>query len=302
MAFNDISAFIEKMKMLESTDTIAEEPAEPATFIHPLVLAMRELQSEGIVESYHTDGLALTEIDEEIAYHGSIDDITAFRPLTHFGTEKSAKDRMIYKKYKDGKIYKVDLDIKNPLTIKDFSGIHYDRYYAFELRRLNLISQEEMEAITRIEDKADLRKALLDKLKELGIDGFVYKNRYEDKGNISYVIVDPNQVKVLSVEPATEGVTEARDILVEYSRAKTAEMVGIKLLQSLSNDALPPGAPNLASIQRKVQQGLWLWSDRDREAWINDVLGVIENADPTPNKVYTPWLARMYAKGDTKLP
>ena len=158
MTFNDISTFIDKMKMLESTDTIAEEPAEPATLIHPLVLAMRELQTEGIVESYHTDSLALTE----------------------------ARDN-------------------------------------------------------------------------------------------------------------------TRDILIEYSRAKTAEMVGIKLLQSLSNDALPPGAPNLASIQRKVQQGLWLWSDRDREAWINDVLGVIENADPTPNKVYTPWLARMYAKGDTKL-
>jgi hypothetical protein len=307
MAFNDISTFIDKIKMLESTDAIAEESVEPVTFIHPLVLAMRELQTEGIVESYHSDSLALTEIaedneiDEEIAYHSSIDDITAFHPLTHFGTEKAAKDRMIYKKYKDGKIYKVDLDIKNPLTIKDFSGIHYDRYYAFELRRLNLISQEEMEAITRIEDKADLRKALLDKLKELGIDGFVYKNRYEDKGNISYVIVDPNQVKVLSVEPVTEGVAEARDILVEYSRAKTAEMVGIKLLQSLSNDALPLGAPNLASIQRKVQQGLWLWSDRDREAWINEVLLAIEDADPTPNKAYTPWLARMYAKGDTKL-
>jgi len=308
MAFNDISTFIDKIKMLESTDTIAEEPAEPATFIHPLVLAMRELQSEGIVESYHTDSLALTEIaedneiDEEIAYHGSIDDITAFHPLTHFGTEKSAKDRMIYKKYKDGKIYKVDLDIKNPLTIKDFSGIHYDRYYAFELRRLNLISQEEMEAITRIEDKADLRKALLDKLKELGIDGFVYKNRYEDKGNISYVIVDPNQVKVLSVEPVAEEITEARDILVEYSRAKTAEMVGDKILQALANDTPQWGPPRLVQIQKTVFEEPW---QRQRpevlQSWINEVLVAIEDADPTPNKVYTPWLARMYAKGDTKL-
>ena len=308
MAFNDISTFIDKIKMLESTDAIAEELEEPAIFVHPLVLAMRELQSEGIVESYHTDSLALTEIaedneiDEEIAYHSSIDDITAFHPLTHFGTEKAAKDRMIYKKYKDGKIYKVDLDIKNPLTIKDFSGIHYDRYYAFELRRLNLISQEEMEAITRIEDKADLRKALLDKLKELGIDGFVYKNRYEDKGNISYVIVDPNQVKVLSVEPVTEGVTEARDILVEYSRAKTAEMVGIKLLQALANDTPQWGPPRLVQIQKTVFEEPW---QRQRpevlQSWINEVLVAIEDADPTPNKVYTPWLARMYAKGDTKL-
>ena len=156
-------------------------------------------------------------IDEEIAYHGTTDDITEFHPLSHFGTEKAAKDRMTYKKIKDGKIYKVDLDIKNPLTIKDFPGIHYDRLYAFELKNKKLISQEEMEAITFIQDKAELRKALLAKLNELGIDGFVYKNRYEDKGHISYVIVDPSQVKVLSVEPATEEVTEASPNTLEGS-------------------------------------------------------------------------------------
>ena len=156
-------------------------------------------------------------VDEDIAYHGTTDDITEFHPLSHFGTEKAAKDRMTYKKIKDGKIYKVDLDIKNPLTIKDFPGIHYDRLYAFELRDKKLISQKEMEAITTIDDKAELRKALLTKLNELGIDGFVYKNKYEDKGNISYVIVDPSQVKVLSVEPAAEEVTEASPNTLEGS-------------------------------------------------------------------------------------
>jgi hypothetical protein len=156
-------------------------------------------------------------IDEEIAYHGTTDDIAEFHPLSHFGTEKAAKDRMTYKKIKDGKIYKVDLNIKNPLTIKDFPGIHYDRLYAFELRDKKLISQKEMEAITTIDDKAELRNALLTKLKELGIDGFVYKNKYEDKGNISYVIVDPSQVKVLSVEPAAEEVTEASPNTLEGS-------------------------------------------------------------------------------------
>lgn len=156
-------------------------------------------------------------VDEEIAYHGTTDDIAEFHPLSHFGTEKAAKDRMTYKKIKDGKIYKVDLNIKNPLTIKDFPGIHYDRLYAFELRDKKLISQKEMEAITTIDDKVELRKALLAKLKELGIDGFVYKNKYEDKGNLSYVIVDPSQVKVLSVEPATEEVTEASPNTLEGS-------------------------------------------------------------------------------------
>lgn len=154
-------------------------------------------------------------IDEEVAYHGTVDDITKFHPLSHFGTEKSAKDRMEYKKYKDGKIYKVDLDIKNPLQIKDFPGIHYDRLYAFELRDKGLISQEEMEDITFTQDKTVLRKKLLNKLKELDIDGFVYKNKYEDKGNISYVIVDPKQVKILSVEPS-EKINEVADSPYDY--------------------------------------------------------------------------------------
>lgn len=143
-----------------------------------------------------------------IAYHGTTDDISQFRPLTHFGTEKAARDRMDYKKNKNGKIYKVQLDIRNPFTIKDFAGNHYDRVYAFDLRDKKKLSQEEMEKITMLQDPAQLRAALLAKVKELGYDGFVYKNRYEDKGNLSYVILDPSQVKVLEVVPVGETVDE----------------------------------------------------------------------------------------------
>ena len=143
-----------------------------------------------------------------IAYHGTVDSIAQFRPLTHFGTEKAARDRMDYKKNANGKIYKVQLNIHNPFTIKDFAGNHYDRVYAFDLRDKKKISQEEMEKITMLQDPAQLRAALLAKVKELGYDGFVYKNRYEDKGNISYVILDPSQVKVLEVIPVGEPVEE----------------------------------------------------------------------------------------------
>ena len=207
---SDLAKLMEKISLLQSEPTPEPiiESNEPT--VHPLVQAMQELHEEEQQEIEQ-------EVEEEIAYHGTTDDITEFHPLSHFGTEKAAKDRMTYKKIKDGKIYKVDLDIKNPLTIKDFPGIHYDRLYAFELRDKKLISQKEMEAITTIDDKAELRKALLTKLKELGIDGFVYKNKYEDKGNISYVIVDPSQVKVLSVEPAAEEVTEASPNTLEGS-------------------------------------------------------------------------------------
>ena len=53
MTFDEISTFIDKMKMLEASDTIVEE-AVPETYVHPLVLAMRELQAEGIVETAST--------------------------------------------------------------------------------------------------------------------------------------------------------------------------------------------------------------------------------------------------------
>jgi hypothetical protein len=135
-----------------------------------------------------------------VAYHGSTDDIAEFRPFSHFGSEQAALDRMDYKKVKNGKVYKVELNITNPLEIKDFPGSHYDRFYAFTLRDKKLISQGEMEYITTEENPQELRKRLLSKLSDLGIDGFVYKNRYEDKGNLSYVIVDPRQAKIVDVQ------------------------------------------------------------------------------------------------------
>ncbi len=166
------------------------------------------------------DNLTEDKSINTVAYHGTTDDISAFRPFSHFGSETAARDRMDYKKVKNGKIYKVQIDIKNPLTIKDFPGVHYDRLYAFELRDKKLISQEEMEFITTEQDPQELRKRLLDKLRDLGIDGFVYKNRYEDKGHLSYVITDPSQAKIVDVEEVLlkeEQVEEASPSTLEGS-------------------------------------------------------------------------------------
>jgi len=168
-----------------------------------------------------------------VAYHGTTDDISQFRPLTHFGTEQAARDRMDYKKNATGKIYKVQLDIRNPFTIKDFPGIHYDRVYAFELRDKKKLSQEDMEAITTLEDPIQLRAALIAKVKELGYDGFVYKNRYEDKGNISYVILDPSQVKVIEVIPVGEVAENFADGK-KPGRKGLAKRMGVNCKQSVS--------------------------------------------------------------------
>jgi hypothetical protein len=53
MTFDEISNFLDKMKTLEARDTVVEEAA-PEPYTHPLVLAMRELQAEGIVETAST--------------------------------------------------------------------------------------------------------------------------------------------------------------------------------------------------------------------------------------------------------
>jgi hypothetical protein len=92
-----------------------------------------------------------------------------------------------------------------------------------------------------------------------------------------------------------------REFLIEYSRAKTAEMVGDKLILALGNERRPP--VNLTSIRDSIKMGPSWWNaDPDRmKIWTDAILGAIEDKDPTPNKAYTPWLARMYAKGGLKL-
>jgi hypothetical protein len=93
----------------------------------------------------------------------------------------------------------------------------------------------------------------------------------------------------------------AREFLIEYSKAKTAEMVGDKLIKALVQDRQPPA--NLKEIQGKAAMGP-SWYEHYPESmksWTEAILSAIEDKDPTPNKAYTPWLARMYAKGGLKL-
>ena len=113
-----------------------------------------------------------------------------------------------------------------------------------------------------------------------------------------------------------------REFLIEYSRAKTAEMVGNKLILALGSDysiRLPNPVHTARNIikslrfQQRHRQGAKTVQDAISAA-INDVmtpeeqatltdqiLAAIEDNDPTPNKAYTPWLARMYAKGDLSI-
>lgn len=140
-------------------------------------------------------------IDEITAYHGTDADIDVFRPLTHFGSLTSANDRMSYKKIK-GKIYQVELYINNPAVIKDFAGIHSPTQFAFALKHAKIISQDEMMTVTRLAGQPEEQTPILvDLIRSKGYDSIAYKNRYEDKGHISYVILDPSQAKIIDSSP-----------------------------------------------------------------------------------------------------
>jgi len=84
-----------------------------------------------------------------------------------------------------------------------------------------------------------------------------------------------------------------REFLLEYSRDKTAEMFGDKLIKALVDDRSRPVV--LAKTQSQAAFGLP--TPEEKKKWIDTILAQIEIRDPTPNKAYTPWLARIYANG-----
>ena len=92
----------------------------------------------------------------------------------------------------------------------------------------------------------------------------------------------------------------AREFLLEYNRQKTADAVGTNLLNSLRKDM-----GNVSSATRQIRTKVWLkasefdelmstLSPEQKRQMVETVLADIESQDPTPNKQYTQWLARMY--------
>jgi hypothetical protein len=105
------------------------------------------------------------------------------------------------------------------------------------------------------------------------------------------------------------------ELLLEYDRAITAKNLGKQLVQALAYDrgVLPDNAGthirtyrnHLRQYTKEILQNI-LSSDEPAmietvKNIVNSVLEAIEEKDPTPNKQYTQWLARMYSKGGLKI-
>ena len=111
----------------------------------------------------------------------------------------------------------------------------------------------------------------------------------------------------------------AREFLFEYDRTKTAQTIsgGEKAEKAVMADRGDMGPldrvrSSLIGLQMarpvtipgsdyQEKSGPIIKDPAVRENFLKDLLSVIETKDPTPNKQYTPWLARMYINGGVKL-
>ena len=92
--------------------------------------------------------------------------------------------------------------------------------------------------------------------------------------------------------------------LLEYNRQKTADAFGGKLLIALSND-IGSLTDTLRTARRIILRSqetgdqLDLTPDQQKNI-INVILSELETRDPTNNKQYSQWIAKIYSNGNTK--
>jgi hypothetical protein len=84
----------------------------------------------------------------------------------------------------------------------------------------------------------------------------------------------------------------AKQFILEYNISKTAEHFGSKLLDAAAKDISHEVLP----IRKQLETDQKLTPAQEQQL-IAALLKVLENADPTPNKKYMVWLAKMYATG-----
>ena len=88
----------------------------------------------------------------------------------------------------------------------------------------------------------------------------------------------------------------AKHFIVEYSREKTSDVHGEKIIQAIKNDKQPRADLDIWNAHSRSGQ----WNnlhDNDKNALLTNVMGQIESGDPTKNLEYSQWLARMYSRG-----
>jgi len=131
------------------------------------------------------EGLSSTNIT---AYHAGPPGIESFHVWTHFGTLVSAKQRARDRRLRDAVIYRVRLDITNPLRVSDLEA-------SDEAALLNSIARGNY---PDIDLDVARQQGVVSALDAAGYDGLVYENKLEDAGQDSWVAFRPYQVEKLT--------------------------------------------------------------------------------------------------------
>lgn len=88
----------------------------------------------------------------------------------------------------------------------------------------------------------------------------------------------------------------AREFLLEYNRDITSQQWGQRIYRAFTKDH-----GTLPDDLDQMQQDIWQGGYTTVEGAVKKILEYIESLDPTANKAYTPWLAKIYASGTVKL-
>ena len=141
-----------------------------------------------------------------LVYHGSRRNLHEFPHMAHFGTAKSAQDRLDFNGVTNKQtIYPIRLSIKSPLDVgeEDDWSNNYDtiRQISDHLRIIgknkqanDLESIKEPDKVSRAIESSHMKRAA-DIIKSAGYDGISYINRNEDPGSRSFIALHPEQVK-----------------------------------------------------------------------------------------------------------
>lgn len=201
---------------------------------------IKQAMAVGSAESKKiTDKQDLAEeiLDEFTAYHGTYRPTLArFKPLSHFGTERAAAERLQHVKDtnpaladKPGYIYQLDLGITNPGRVKDYVNLtdpgpgSMKKIAAWSkdlLKNPNIVGYT---GKNPIDGKTDTGVNILKHfitlansgywadyypytkfiamwinfLLSAGIDGLVYNNQVEHNRSTSFITFNPDQIKIV---------------------------------------------------------------------------------------------------------
>ena len=176
-------------------------------------------------------------LNEFAAFHGTFrPSLARFKPLSHFGTYKSAEERLHHLKttnpkfadVENGYIYELDLGIQNPGVVKDYPEIRDPGPSSMKkiavwskdlLRDPRFSSYTGTNPINRnpnsngkyiLKHFASLADSgywadfpytkfislWINFLRDVGLDGLVYSNKVENVGSKSFVTFNPDQIQI----------------------------------------------------------------------------------------------------------